>query len=79
MTNVEMVTVVTRRIKDLHLEIARTWGVAPDVITEVLAGATFGLGVTMVFECGHDEEQILAMVRDLVTELSASPTERGAS
>jgi hypothetical protein len=79
MTNVELVTAATQRIKDLHLEIARTWGAAPDVITEVLAGATFGLGVTMMFECGHDEEQIVATVRDLVTELSASPTERGAS
>lgn len=74
-----MITIVVRQIKDLGLNIARTWGVTPDVIVRVLTSATFGLGTTMMFESGHDEEQIVATVRRLVADLSASPTERGAS
>ena len=74
-TEAQMTTVVVRATKDLHLEIARKWAFPADV----MAGATFGLGVTMMVESGYTEEQIVEIVRQLVGDLTASPSERGAS
>jgi len=74
-TEQQIATIVTRAMKDLHLKIARKWGFPADVI----AGATFGLGVTMLHECGYTEEQIVSIVRQLVANLSGSPSVRGAS
>jgi hypothetical protein len=37
----QQATLVTQKLKDLHVEIARCWGISADVI----AGATFELGV----------------------------------
>ena len=73
-TEEQMATIITRSTKDHQLEIARKWGIP----ASVLAGATFGLGVTMMFESGHDEEQIVEIVRQLIGDLSASPVGRGA-
>lgn len=74
-TQEQMATIATRRMKDLHLEIAKKWGIT----ASVLAGTTFGLGITMMFETGHSEEQIVDMVRQLVADLIGSPDTRGAS
>lgn len=74
-TEAQMATIVTRSTKDHHLEIARKWGIPASVI----AGATFGLGVTMMFECGYTEDQIIETVRELVADLSGPPDIRGAS
>lgn len=74
-TEQQMATIITRSTKDHQLEIARKWGIP----TGVVAGATLGLGVTMMFESGHTEERIVEIVRQLVGELSGSPAERGAS
>lgn len=71
----QMTSIVTRAMKDLHLEHGRRWGIPADV----LAGATFGLGVTMMFETGHTEDQIVDFVRQLVGDLAAPPSSRGAS
>lgn len=71
----QMATIATRRMKDLHLEIAKKWSVP----VNVLAGTTFGLGVTMLFETGHTEEQIVEFVRQLVGDLSDDPSRRGVS
>ena len=74
-TEQQMATIITRSTKDHQLEIARKWGIPSGVV----AGATFGLGVTMMFESGHTEEQIVEIVRSLVGDLSGSPGVRGAS
>ena len=74
-TEQQMVTIITRSTKDHQLEIARKWGIPSSVV----ADATFGLGVTMMFESGHTEEQIVEIVRQLVGDLSAPSIERGAS
>ena len=74
-TEQQMATIITRSTKDHQLEIARKWGIP----ASVLAGATFGLGVTMMFESGYSEEQIVAIARQLVADLSAPPIGRGAS
>lgn len=74
-TEHQMATIATRRMKDLHLEIAKKWSVP----ASVLAGTTFGLGVTMLFETGHTEEQIVEFVRQLVGDLSNDPSPRAAS
>jgi hypothetical protein len=74
-TEQQIATIVTRATKDLHLEIAKKWGFPADVI----AGATFGLGVTMLHECGYTEERIVSIVRQLVADLSGPPGARGAS
>lgn len=79
MTEREMTILVTQRMKDLHLEIARQGQIPADVIADVIAGSTFGLGVTMMFESGYDENQIIKIVRHLVSNLSAPANERGAS
>lgn len=74
-TDKQIATIVTRATKNLHLEIAKKWGFPADVI----AGATLGLGVTMMHESGYTEDQIVEIVRQLVTDLSGSPSDRGAS
>ena len=74
-TEQQMASIVTRSTKDHHLEMARKWGIP----ASVMAGATFGLGVTMMFESGYTEEQIVEIVRSLVGDLSGSPGVRGAS
>jgi hypothetical protein len=74
-TEEQMVTIVTRATKDLHLDLARKWGFP----SGVFAGSTFGLGVTMLVESGYTEEQIVEIVRGLVAKLSGPPDARGAS
>ena len=74
-TDKQLANIVTRSTKDHHLEMARKWGIPAGV----MAGATFGLGVTMMFESGHSEEEIVEIVRSLVGELSGAPGARGAS
>jgi hypothetical protein len=74
-TEQQVTTIVTRAMKDLHLELARKWGFQAGTI----GGATFGLGVTMMLESGYTEEQIVDLVRDLVAGLTGAPTARGAS
>lgn len=71
----QLATVVTQSMKDVHLDLARRTGVS----AEICAGATFGLGVTMMFECGYSAEQIVQAVRELVSTLAATPDARGAS
>lgn len=74
-TEEQMTTIITRATKDLHRDIARKWGFP----ASVFAGSTFGLGVTMMLESGHTEEQIVEIVRQLVGDLTAPPGQRGAS
>lgn len=74
-TEEQMTTIVTRATKDLHLELARKWGFPAGV----MAGSTFGLGVTMMHESGYTEEEIVEIVRQLVANLSEAPGARGAS
>ena len=74
-TEQQMATIITRSTKDHQLEIAKKWGIPSGVV----AVATFGLGVTMMFESGHSEEQIVEIVRQLVDDLSGPPSARGAS
>lgn len=71
----QMTAIVTRATKELHHDLAKKWGFPAHVI----AGSTFGLGVTMMFESGYTEEEILQIVRDLVEGLAAPPDARGAS
>ena len=71
----QMATIATRRMKDLHLEIATKWGIP----ASVLANSTFGLGVTMMRESGFTEEEILDIAHQILDELSGSPGSRGAS
>ena len=90
MTIEDMTRLITQRIKDTNLatvrELGRQWQVTVDEVevvaaelSRLIAGATFGLGVTMMFESGYVEEQIVEIVHDLVAELSRSPQGRGAS
>lgn len=74
-TQEQMATIATRRMQELHLEIAKKWGFP----ARVLADTTFGLGVTMMFETGRTEDQIVEMVHALLADLGASPGTRGAS
>ena len=74
-TEQQMATIITRSTKEHQIEIARKWGIPSSVV----AGATFGLGVTMMFESGYTEEQIVETVRQLVGDLSGPPFARGAS
>lgn len=74
-TEEQMATIVTRAMKDLHLDLAKKWGFPVSVI----AGSTFGLGVTMMFESGYTEEQIVEVARGLVAILAGTPDARGAS
>lgn len=74
-TEQQMATIITRSTKDHHLKMARKWGFPANV----MADATFGLGVTMMFESGYTEEQIVEIARQLVADLSGSPVGRGAS
>jgi hypothetical protein len=71
----QLSNIATRSTKEHQLEIAKKWGIPADV----LAGATFGLGVTMMFESGHSEDQIIEMLRGVMSDLTGSPTRRGAS
>jgi len=71
----QLAEIATRRMKELHQDIAKRWGIPVDL----LAGTTMGLGVTMVFELGYSEDQIVEMVRNLVGDLTGSPKDRGAS
>ena len=90
MTIEDMSRLITQRIKDTNLEtvreLGRQWKVTVDEVEAVaaelsrlIAGATFGLGVTMMFETGYTEEKIVDLVRSLVADLSAPPEDRGAS
>jgi len=74
-TEQQMAPILTRSTKDHHLEMARKWGIP----AAVMAGATFGLGVTMMIESGYTEEQIVEIVHQIVADLSGSPDGRGAS
>jgi formate/nitrite transporter FocA (FNT family) len=74
-TEQQLANIVTRSTKDHQIEIARKYGIPSGVV----AGATFGLGITMMFESGHSEEQIVEIARQIVGDLSASPGNRGAS
>lgn len=82
MTTEELVTLVTRRVKDVNLEIASQaarFGLSPEQMSDTVAAAIFGLGTTMMFESGYDEAEIVEIVRHLVGNLSAPPSARGAS
>lgn len=74
-TEQQMAAIATRRMKDLHQEIATKWGIS----ASVLAHSTFGLGVTMLWESGFSEAQIIDIVRQLLDDLSGTPGARGAS
>ena len=74
-TEQQMADIVTRKTKDLHLELARKWGFPAHVI----AGSAFGLAVTMMIESGHTEAQVVEIVRQLAADLTAPPGARGAS
>ena len=74
-TEKQLASIVTRSTKDHHLEMARKWGIP----ASVMAGATFGLGVTMMLESGYTEEQIVEIARQLATDLFGPPEGRGAS
>ena len=71
----QQTSIITQAMKNLHIETARKWGIPVDVIT----GATFGLGVTMMVESGYSEDQIVEIVRSLVADLGTPPNVRGAS
>ena len=73
-TAAQLANIVTRSTKEHHLEIARKWGIPAIVV----ANATFELGVTMMVESGHSEEQIIEIVRQLVANLALPPHLRGA-
>lgn len=73
-TEEQMITIVVRATKDTQLELARKWGFP----ASVFANATFGMGVTMMFESGYSEERIVEIVRQLVGDLAAPPDTRGA-
>ena len=68
-TEEQMATIITRSMKDLHKDTARKWGFP----SRVFAGATFGLGVTMMVESGYTEEQIVEFLQQLVGDLTAPP------
>ena len=74
-TEQQMATIVTRRMKELHVEVATKWGIPTSVITH----STFGLAVTMMFESGYSEDQIADMVRQLVNDLAQAAEHRGAT
>lgn len=71
----QLADIATRRMKDLHLEIAKRWGIPAGV----LAGTTLGLGVTMMFESGYSHDEIVNTVLNLLADLAGSPADRGAS
>lgn len=83
MTAEEIGRTVTQAMKDHHREIAKQiaskWPVPPEAISDVLAGATFGLGVVMLFESGYTQDQIIEIANGLLKALSALPGARGAS
>ena len=73
-TEQQMATIVTRRMKELHVEVATKWGIPTSVITH----STFGLAVTMMFESGYTVEQIADIARQLVNDLTLA-AEHGAT
>ena len=73
-TEQQMATIVTRRMKELHVEVATKWGIPTSVITH----STFGLAVTMMFESGYTVEQIADMALQLVNDLTLA-AEHGAT
>jgi len=64
-TEDQMATIITRAMKDFHKDTARKWGFP----AHVFAGSTLGLGVTMMVESGYSEDQIVEVVRQLVSDL----------
>jgi hypothetical protein len=54
-TEAQMTTIATRAMKDLHTDISRKYGFPPRVI----AGATLGLAVELLFEMGYTVEQVV--------------------
>jgi len=74
-TTEQMTAITTRALKEVHKELVKKWGFPVNVI----AGATFGLGVTMMAESGHTEEQLVEFVRQVVADLRGPPAARGAS
>lgn len=74
-TEQQMATIVTRRMKELHHEVATKWGIPISVITH----STFGLAVTMMHESGYSADQIADMARQLVADLDASAAHRQAT
>ena len=74
-TEQQMATIVTRRMKELHTEVATKWGIPTSVITH----STFGLAVTMMFESGYTADQIVDMARQLVGDLSLTAAHREAT
>jgi hypothetical protein len=71
----QLTDIVTQATKNLHLEMARKWGIPASVIT----GATLRIGVTRMLEIGSTEDKIVEAVRDLVHSLTVSPIDRGSS
>ena len=68
-TDEQLASIMTRSTKQHQVEVARKWGIPANVA----AGATFGLGVTMMFESGYREEQLVEIVRELVADLAEPP------
>jgi len=79
----ELARVLVQRIKDHNLDIARELarerGISGDVIATAMSGVVFGLGVTMMVECGYSADDLATMIHKLVANLMAPPDERGAS
>jgi hypothetical protein len=79
----QMTRLVAAKLKDTNLEIAKLLAheehIDPDTVVSVIVGATFGLGVTMMFESGHSKDDIIERVRSILAELMASAADRGAS
>jgi hypothetical protein len=74
-TEQQMATIVTRRMKELHQEVASKWSVPVSVITH----STFGLAVTMMYESGYSADQIADMARQLIDDLAASAAHRSTT
>jgi hypothetical protein len=74
-TEQQMATIVTRRMKELHHEVASKWAIPVSVITQ----STFGLAVTMMFESGYTADQIADMARQLIGDLASSAAHRSAT
>lgn len=67
-TEKQQASIVIRSTKDHQLELARKWGIPANV----MASATFELGVTLLRDSGYTEEQIVELARQLVADLSGS-------
>ena len=73
-TEQQIATIVTRAMKNLHLDLAKKWGFPIGTI----ANATLGLGITMLIESGYGKEQIIDLVQQYVDSLTKPPPLRGA-